>query len=101
MFVHLQSLLQHKTGSSLEGCIQCCFLKKEILLLKDPNKLGWATTNMTEMDGENFSVINVSIESFLQYPNEPYEKNYQADTDALNKNLVQYRGKTGLSKHPL
>ena len=23
---------------------------------------------------------------------EPYRKNYQADTDALNKNVVQYRG---------
>ena len=23
---------------------------------------------------------------------EPYGKNYQADTDAFNKNLVQYRG---------
>ena len=56
---------------------------------------------MTQMDGENLSVINFSIESFLQYPNEPYEKNYQADTDALNKNLVQYRGETGLSKHLL
>ena len=32
---------------------------------------------------------------------EPYGKNYQADTDALNKNLVQYRGEVGLSKHPL
>ena len=56
---------------------------------------------MTQMDGENLSVINVSIESFLQYPNEPYEKNYQADTDALNKNLVQYREETFLSKHLL
>ena len=43
---------------------------------------------MTQIDGENLSVINVSIESFLQYPNEPYGKNYQADTDALNNNLV-------------
>ena len=25
----------------------------------------------------------------------------QADTDALNKNLVQYRGEAGLSQHPL
>ena len=56
---------------------------------------------MTQMDGENLSVINVSIESFLQYPNEPYGKNYQADTDTLNKNLFQCRGETGLSKHPL
>ena len=46
----------------------------------------------------NLSVINVSIESFLLYPDEPPYvsctswKNYQADTDALNKNVVQYRG---------
>ena len=49
---------------------------------------------MTQIDGENLSVINVSIESFLQYPNEPYGKNYQADTDASTKNLVQYRRET-------
>ena len=30
----------------------------------------------------------------------PYGKNYQADTDALNKNVVQYRGEAGLSQHP-
>ena len=29
---------------------------------------------------------------------EPCGKNYQAGTDALNKNLVQYRGEAGLSK---
>ena len=51
MFVHLQSLLQHKTGSLLEGCIQCCFLKKEILLLKDPHKLGRATLNKHDTNG--------------------------------------------------
>ena len=28
-------------------------------------------------------------------------KNYQAETDALNKNVVQYRGEAGLSQHPL
>ena len=27
-------------------------------------------------------------------------KNYQAETDALNKNVVQYRGEAGLSQHP-
>ena len=49
----------------------------------------------------NLSVINVSDESFLLSPDEPlvykmyiepYRNNYQADTDALNKNVVQYRG---------
>ena len=29
---------------------------------------------------------------------EPHGKNYQADTDALNKNVVQYRGEAGLSQ---
>ena len=53
----------------------------------------------------NLSVINVSVESFLLYPDEPPYvnctswKNYQADTDALNKNVVQYRGEAGLSQH--
>ena len=32
---------------------------------------------------------------------EPYGKNYQADTDALNKNLVNTAGEAGLSRHPL
>ena len=32
---------------------------------------------------------------------EHYGKNYQAATDAFNKNLAQYRGEAGLSKHPL
>ena len=55
----------------------------------------------------NLSVINVSTETLLLFTVsrstciEPYGKNYQADTDALNKNLVQYRGEAGLSKHPL
>ena len=54
----------------------------------------------------NLSVINVSYESFLLCRDEPqvcklfiepYGKNYmwmmyQADTGALNKNKVQYRG---------
>ena len=54
----------------------------------------------------NLSVINVSVESFLLYPDEtPYEsytswKNHQAETDAFNKNVVQYGGEAGLSQHP-
>ena len=41
----------------------------------------------------NLSAINVSDETFLgKLYMEPFGKNYQADTDALNKNVVQYRG---------
>ena len=68
MRVHHQSLLKHKTGSLLEGCRLCCFLKKEMPLVRNPNEL----------------VYKMYIE--------PYRNNYQADTDALNKNVVQYRG---------
>ena len=28
-------------------------------------------------------------------------KNYQAETDTLNKNVVQYRGEAGLIQHTL
>ena len=96
MFVHLQSVLKHNTGSLLEGCILCCFLKKEIPLLRDPNELGCDNKWMAV----NLSVINVSDGSFLlcvamnplcKLYIEPYRKNYQADTDTLNKNVVQYR----------
>ena len=55
----------------------------------------------------NLSVINVSVESFLFTVSRwtPYVsctswKNYQAETDALNKNVDQYRGEAGLSQHP-
>ena len=49
----------------------------------------------------NLSAINVSDETFLcKLYMEPFGKNYQADTDALNKNVVQYRGEAGLSQHP-
>ena len=41
----------------------------------------------------NLSAINVSDETFLgKLYMEPFGKNYQADTDALNKNVAQYRG---------
>ena len=33
--------------------------------------MSWdVTTNITQMDGVNVSVINVSVESFLLYPDE-------------------------------
>ena len=54
----------------------------------------------------NLSIINVSVGSFLLCPDEtlmyPHVpsctswKSYQAETDALNKNVVQYRGEAGL-----
>ena len=51
---------------------------------------------------EFVSVINVSVGSFLLYPDEVTSwKNYQAETDALNKNAVQYRGEAGLIQHHL
>ena len=53
-----------------EGAFLCCFLKKEIALLKDPSELG--CNNKHDTNGcMNLSVINVSIESFLQCPDEP------------------------------
>ena len=59
-----------------------------------------ATTNMTKM--VNLSVINVSIEDFFTVSRwtyiELYGKNYQADTDALNNNLVQDRGRPDKEK---
>ena len=105
MFVHLQSRLKHNTGSLLEGCIECCFVRNAILLLEDPNELEYHNKNDTN-GWVNLSVINVSVESFLLYPDEPlmyvvHGKNYQADTDALNKNVVQYRGDAGLRQHSL
>ena len=46
------------------------FPQKRKLLLKDPNELG--CHNKHDTNGSvNFSVINVSIESFLEYPDEP------------------------------
>ena len=46
------------------------FPQKGILLLKDPNELG--CDNKHDKNGwVNLSVINVSIEDFLQYPDEP------------------------------
>ena len=41
-------------------------------------------------------VCYVSVEIFLMYPDEPLT----SETDALNKNVVQYRGEVGLSQHP-
>ena len=77
--------------------------QKEIPLLKDPNEL--RCHNKHDTNGwVNLSVITVG--SFLLYPDERLKyvihgKNYQPDTDALNKNVVQYRGEAGLSQHPL
>ena len=52
------------------GAFLCWFLKKEIVLLKDPSELG--CNNKHDTNGcVNLSVINVSIESFLQCPDEP------------------------------
>ena len=53
----------------------------------------------------NLSIINVSVESFLLYPDEPFMsvdimEELSAETDALNKNVVHYRGEAGLSQHP-
>ena len=46
------------------------FPQKGILLLKDPNELG--CDNKHDKNGwVNLSVINVSIEDFLQYRDEP------------------------------
>ena len=81
--------------------------KKRETTVKDPNELG--CDNKHDTNGwVNLSVINVSIESFSQYPDEPAQnpmgriaKNYQEDTDALKNNLVQYRREAGLSKHRL
>ena len=50
--------------------------------------MSWdATTNTTPMDGGKFICVQMNPLSKLNI--EPYGKNYQADTDALNKN---YRG---------
>ena len=46
------------------------FPKKVILLLKDPNELGCDDKHGTNV-WMNFSVIYVSTESFLPYPDEP------------------------------
>ena len=57
-----------KAGNLLERCIWCCFLKQEILLLKDPNELG--CHNKHDTNGwVNLSVM--IVESFLLYPDEP------------------------------
>ena len=48
-------------------------MKTEIvhLLLKDPNELGCDNTVKHDTNGwVNLSVINVSVERFLQYPDE-------------------------------
>ena len=62
------------------------------------------TTNMTRVDGWICQLLMFYRELFTvsrwTYI-EPYGKNYQEDSDALNKNVVQYRGEAGLSKHPL
>ena len=46
------------------------FPQKEILLLKDPNELGCDNKHGTN-GWVNLSVINVSTESLLRYPDEP------------------------------
>ena len=77
------------------------FLKTEILLLKDPNELG--CNNKHDTNGwqwiclllvflmRGFYCAQMNPLCKLMYI-EPYGKNYQADTDTLNKNVVQYRG---------
>ena len=60
--------------------------------------MSWdATTNMTQMDGGEFVCYNERMRAFYcvqmnplcKLYIEPYGKNYQRDTDALNKNVVQ------------
>ena len=57
----------------------------------DPNELGCDNKHDT------LSVINVFIERFLQYPNEP-SKNPMGRIIKQILILVQYRGEAGLSK---
>ena len=100
MFVHLQSLLKHKTGSLLDGCRLCCFLEKEMPLLRDPNELGCDSKH--EINGWQWICLLllflmrafycVQMNPLCKLYIEPYRKNYQADSDALNKNVVHYRG---------
>ena len=56
---------------------------------------------MTQMDGGEFvcylmflmrAFYCVQMNLLCKLYIEPYGKNYQADTDAFNKNVVQYRG---------
>ena len=58
--------------------------------------MSWdVTTNMTQMDGSEFvmrAFYCVQINPLCKLYIEHYRKNYQADTDALNKNVVQYIG---------
>ena len=46
------------------------FPQKEILLLKGPNELGYDNKHGTN-GWVNLSFINISTESFIQYPDEP------------------------------
>ena len=101
MFAHLQSLLKHKTECLLDGCILCCFLKNEIPLLRDPNE--WRCDNKHDTNGWRWICLLlmflirafycVQMNPLCKLYIEPYRKNCQAHTDALNKNVVQYRGK--------
>ena len=100
MLVHHQSLLKRKTGSLLEGCRLCCFLKKEMPLLRDPNEL--RCDNKHDTSGWQWICLLllflmrpfycVPMNPLCKLYLEPYRKNYQADTDALFKNVAQYRG---------
>ena len=54
------------------GAYNAVSSKKEILLLQDPNELG--CDKHGNNGWVNLSVINVSTESFLQYPDDPGEK---------------------------
>ena len=62
------------------------------------------TTNMTQVEGWICQLLMFYRELFTvsrwTYI-ETYGKNYQEGSDALKKNVVQYRGEAGLSKHPL
>ena len=99
MLVHHQSLLKHKTGSLLEGCRLCCFLKKEMPLLRHPNELG--CDNKHDTNGWQWICLLlmllmrafycVQMNPLCKLYIQPYRKNYQADTNALSKNVAQYR----------
>ena len=73
-------------------------------MLKDPNEFrydnkhdtnGWV--NLSVIRCFYWELFTVSRWTYI----EPYGKNYQEGSDALKKNVVQYRGEAGLSKHPL
>ena len=55
--------------------------------------MSWdAKTNKTQMNGGDCVSFCVQTNPLCKLYMKPYGKNYKADTDALNKNVVQYRG---------